>query len=166
VAERANTIQFAHEQDAKVAREQHVQWANEQDDLFIKSHPEFADPVEGPRLQQAVARFVKDTTGLSDTEIAGEWNRPNSPWRSYHGQAILAAGAKNAAYLENIKASAAKPLPKNLPPVLRPGVSHPRPASASNHSRIQAIQRQMQTATSNKAIRLAAELTRLQREVN
>jgi hypothetical protein len=103
---------------------------------------------------------------MTDDAIVRMWNAPGSDARSFHGQVALAIAGKNYAHLENIKASAAKPLPKSLPPVMRPGVSHPRSASASNHSRIQAIQRQMQTATSNKAIRLAAELTRLQREVN
>jgi hypothetical protein len=155
VAERANTIQFAHEQDAKLATEQHIQWTNEQDDLFVKSHPEFADPKQARELQDGVLRFVKDTTGLSDAEIASEWNRPGSPWRHHAGQAMLATAAKNAARLQS--ASSAKPLPKNLPPVQRPGMRPETPTSV--YSEVSRYDRQLSNArTTSHQLRAAAGL--------
>jgi hypothetical protein len=162
IAERANTIQFAHEQEAKVAREQHVQWANEQDRLFIEAHPEFANPKQAAELQDGVVRFLR-STGMSDAEIVREWNTPGSPMRSHKGQALLAVGGKNYATLEN--ARAAKPLPKNLPPVQRPGMRPETPSSA--YSEVSRYDRQLSSAKSQRQqLEAAARLLGAARRAN
>jgi hypothetical protein len=50
-----------------------------------------------------------------------------------------------------------------LPPVQRPGVAHDR--NVDTHAQIQSLQRQLDRATGMNALRLATQLTQLQREV-
>jgi hypothetical protein len=154
--ERANVTRVLHEVESTVTREQHAQRSKEQDKLFIEAHPEFADRQQARELQERVARNLRDA-GYSDEDVLREWNRPGSPLRDHRTQALLARAAKADATLEN--ARAAKPLPKDLPPVQRPGMR--QESRSHTATELDKLKRQMPGASRQEQLR-SAPVSRLE----
>lgn len=63
--------------------------------------------------------------------------------------------------LDEIKAAPAKAIPKAVPPVQRPGTAQAR--APSTVQQIQNLEKQLETARGNKALRIAADLSALRR---
>lgn len=133
---------------------QHVQKENE---LAAEYIPELADKVKGPALTQRVASELLPELGFKDSELndlaAG---KSKLSIYDHRVQRLLADALKLRDIQSASKAVAAKP----LPPVQRPGTVQPK---ASQAQKIQALEKQINNASGNAAIRLAAELNRLRR---
>ncbi len=96
--------------------------------LFAEKVPEFADPKKKTELQNQAIALLKDHLGFTDTELGEIYNADKGlSLRDHRTQLLLLDGIR---YRE-AKASAAKPTPKPVPPVQRPGVSQPRGAAAA-----------------------------------
>lgn len=120
--------------------------------------PETQDPEKLQTLRSEAVTMLVDDYGFSESEL-GAAMQTDDGFRILNDarwQKLIADGLKLAKIQKASKAVAAKP----LPPVQRPGTVQPK---ASQAQKIQALEKQINNASGNAAIRLAAELNRLRR---
>lgn len=149
---RANEERRAQEDAAKFS-----DFAKEQDKLFIERVPEFADKDKAAKLQKLAADYLVEV-GFSDGELPNYWHGQDKlSLRDARMQEIIADAARYRA----AKATAAKPAPKPVPPVQRPGVA--KDHGAAKVAQIEAAAQKLSTARGNSALAAATELLRAQR---
>lgn len=139
-------------------RDQFSRFALEADKKFIERNPEFADPEKAGKIQAVAIAALRDV-GFSEEELQRHWNGQDVlSMRDPRVQSMFADAARYRLAQEAVKKVSAKP----LPPVQRPGVSHD--GTPDRDAQIKSLQRQLDRATGVSAIRLATQLTQLQRE--
>ncbi len=121
--------------------------------------PEMADPEKARALEAKAVKFLTSDIGITPDEL-GQFAREDKHF-SVHDHRFQELVHDAMRYRE-AKSSAAKPAPKPLPPVQRPGVSQPKGAAAV--AKIEQIGRTLDRANnSNAAVRAAADLLRERR---
>jgi len=101
--------------------------------------------------------MLKDV-GFSDDEVTAAWaGKTGVPLRDYRVQMLLADGARWR--MAQAKANQVTKAP--IPEVLRPGTFRPR--GAGNEEQISRIQRELEGAKGDRALRLATRLHQLRR---
>jgi len=119
------------QQEMKSAQErqtaqQQQQWqafVEQEDKKFLDNHPELQDPDKLRKAGEAVLSTLQ-AHGLTKQEAMQAWNTP--AYRTAAAQEIML----KAALYDQAKAQAAKPAPKPLPPVLKPGTPGVRVSTA------------------------------------
>ena len=137
--------------------QQRQQWwqnyVKEQDTRFIESAPEFKDAAKAPKIQSQVRSYLKEQ-GLSEQEVKALWDG-NPLFRDARTQKIIYDAARYRAAQDAV----AKAVPKNLPPVQRPGTAQTKSERAQADT--QALrQRLKQTGSVKDAGALIAALSR------
>jgi hypothetical protein len=156
----AGTIRAAHQQQAAYAHQAQVdKWASAQDDLFNRQlaerHPQLA--ADTARMQRAAKDYLKRTTGLTESQITREWR--NGRWRSAAEQMILADAVSHEMARASVRDLGLKR--QQVPPVQRPGVDRPR--GAVNEDQMRDVERQLESAKGDRALRLATKLHQMRR---
>ncbi len=138
------------------ARRAYVQ---EQDAKLHDLVPEMKDPAKATEIRTKAVKMLVDDYGFSESDL-GAIMQTEDGFRllsDARWQKLIADGMK---YHDSLKAKAtiaAKP----LPPVQRPGVS--APAQNSNTGRIQALTKQLETASGVNQAKIMAEIRQLRR---
>jgi hypothetical protein len=160
----ANQARQVREAQLKAHEQQHVRqvyadFSKQQDELFSRSAPEMKDARQRYELVQGTKATLKNT-GFTDDEVAEAWHGYSGiPLRDHRVQQIL----RKAALFDKMHANA-RNIANNrapLPQVLRPGTARPRGADGAED--IARLERQLADAKGDKAIRIAAALTRARR---
>jgi len=134
-------------------------YAREQDAKLVDLIPEMKDPAKASTIRTNAVKMLVDDYGFSEGDL-GAIMQTEDGFRllsDARWQKLIADGLK---YHESLKAKAtiaAKP----LPPVQRPGVS--APAQNSNAGRIQALSKQLETASGVNQAKIMAEIRQLRR---
>lgn len=134
-------------------------YAREQDAKLVDLIPEMKDPAKASTIRANAVKMLVDDYGFSEGDL-GAIMQTEDGFRllsDARWQKLIADGLK---YHESLKAKAtiaAKP----LPPVQRPGVS--APAQNSNAGRIQALSKQLETASGVNQAKIMAEIRQLRR---
>ena len=158
IAAKMATVKEAQERQANEAQTKFAKFADEQDKAFIARVPEFANKDRAAELQGAAIKTLKNI-GFSDDELGKHWNKQETlSLRDARMQELIHKAARWDEAQEAKKTVTAK---KDLPPVQRPGVAR---QGDSKLAQIQTIQKQLNNATGMAALRLATQLTKLQRE--
>jgi hypothetical protein len=133
-------------------------FAKRQDELFIEKVPEFGDARKAAELQSAAVTVLKEL-GFDDAELAASWQgRQDFSLRDHRVQLLVRDAALWREAQQKAKAAVAKP----MPPVQRPGVSHPK--GAAQDAVIQNLNKQLENASGVNALRTAAKLVAARRE--
>jgi hypothetical protein len=121
------------------AQDSFARFADEQDRLFLEKAPEFADAKTAEKARTEAAKFLTETVGFEQSELAAMWNGEKGlSLRDARAQSLVRDAMKWRSAQTAAKAAAAKP----VPPVQKPGVaSSPRDAASSN---IQALERNLE----------------------
>jgi hypothetical protein len=135
-----------------------AQFAKRQDELFIERVPEFGDARKAAELQSAAVTVLKDL-GFDEAELAASWQgHRDFSLRDHRVQLLVRDAALWRGAQQKAKAAVAKP----VPPVQRPGVSHPK--GAAQDAVIQNLNKQLENASGVNALRTAAKLVAARRE--
>ena len=146
------------QRQAQEAQAKFAKFAEEQDKAFIAEVPEFADKEKAAELQSAAMKTLRNI-GFTEDELTKHWNSMSSlSLREKKVQVLVQKATRWDMAQEAKKTVTAK---KDLPPVQRPGVAR---QGDSKLAQIQTIQKQLNNATGMAALRLATQLTKLQRE--
>src|SRR5882724_4975155 len=121
--------------------------------------PELADKDKSEKLMTRVAKELLPELGFTDSELTALANGKQKLAIYDHRVQRLLADSVKLRDIENAPKAAAKP---NLPPVQRPGTA--KPATSSVAAQIQTLERQLNTATGDKAARLSAQILQLERK--
>jgi hypothetical protein len=153
------TIQQAQQQE----QQRQASIAHQQFEAQRQQYSRQADQALGPMTVAEKLEMVEELVGyVGDFGISREqFTREAQTNLAIHHPAFQRMAADALKYQRIMKASKAMPT-RNIPPVQRPGASQPRaPANSAN---IQALERQLSSATGHKAARIAADILRLQRK--
>lgn len=150
-----------HDVQERQTREWQAKWddfAQKADKEVAERIPELSDPVKRGRVQEGARTLLKDV-GFSDDELSDSWNgRQGISLRDARMQEIINDARQwREAKTKSKQSLVAKP----LPPVQRPGAA--KAPGADKAAQIQAINDQLKTATSLQALRLGAQLLKLER---
>ena len=158
IAAKMATVKEAQDRQANEAQTKFAKFADEQDKAFVARVPEYANKDKAAEYQNAAMKTLRNV-GFSDDELPKHWNKQESlSLRDARMQELIHKAARWDEAQEAKKTVAAK---KDLPPVQRPGVAR---QGDSKLAQIQTIQKQLNNATGMAALRLATQLTKLQRE--
>lgn len=147
-------------QQASTARERQVaefktQWATfaqKEDQALLDKAPELSDTKRAQKIADSAVNVLKDL-GFTESDLASAWNGESSvSLRDHRIQLLILDAIK---YRE-AKVTAAKPAPKPIPQVQRPGVS--KPQVSGSDAEIQALAKKFERTGSiqdAKALRLA-----------
>jgi hypothetical protein len=134
-----------------------AQFAKRQDELFIERVPEFGDARKAAELQGAAVTVLKDL-GFDEAELAASWQgHRDFSLRDHRVQLLVRDATLWREAQQKAKAAVAKP----VPPVQRPGVSHPK--GAAQDAVIQNLNKQLENASGVNALRTAAKLVAAKR---
>jgi len=151
--------QAAQEQVASRQREQQFR-AN--DDAFnkwlSKAHPNYSKGARRNELTAAVKSYLRDDLGMTDQDIDYHY-RQSGLLRSAQAQAMVANGAMWKLSQQAVKRIAEKRV--HAPPVQRPGVFRPHGADAEDS--VRSLQRELEGATGERALRLSVKLQKARR---
>jgi hypothetical protein len=142
----------------RAGEEKRTNWANyvqSESKAFADEEPEFK--AKETEYTSRAAKLLGEL-GFSDGEL-GKLASGDDKISIYDRrlQKLLFRAIK----LDEIKAAPAKAIPKPVPPVQRPGTAQARSPSAAQQ--IQVLQKQLTSATGDKAARIAAQLLKAQR---
>lgn len=132
----------------------------EQNKVLIELVPEMADPKKASELRERAIAMLTDDLGLKN-DLLVRWMADDTGHEILSNagiQKLIADGLKYRDIKNAPKAVAKAP----LPPVQRPGTA--RPATSSSASQIQALEKQLATASGDKAARISAEIWRLEKK--
>jgi len=147
----------AQQRQAQEKLQQFAAFANKQDELFIERAPEMADKAKAETLQKAAVAVLKDV-GFSEAELGASWNgEKDISLRDHRIQLLI----RDATLWREAQAKAKTASIKPVPPVQRPGAATVK--NAGVHAEIQNLQKQLETATGQRAMRLAAQLVAARR---
>lgn len=125
IAAVAQEVRASQERQTHEYRQKWSEFASQQDRLFVERAPELADKAKAAKIAEA-AKSVLSDIGFSDQELAQAWNGEASvSLRDARVQLLILDAVK---YRE---AKSAKPEPKPVMQVQRPGVAEPRNAVAA-----------------------------------
>jgi hypothetical protein len=136
------------------------QYRQAEDEKFHHFAPEMNDPVKASTTRVGVKAMLKEI-GFGDEELARAWDgQTGFSVRDHRAQRLILDAFRWRQAQANQKAIASKRAP--IPPVQRPGTVRPR--GADNQADIQRLQRELDSATGERAVRLATRLHQLQRQ--
>lgn len=95
-------------------------WGDAQDRKLVERNPELARPEIGEKVRKIAHDYAK-SLGFTDDELGAAWSGAPISLRDARIQEVFLNAARYSA------AKAAKPSPKPVPPVQRPGVSRSLP---------------------------------------
>ncbi|MBP1091940.1 hypothetical protein [Bradyrhizobium diazoefficiens] len=155
VSKQAAEVKESQEREFTSKWNEHVQKENE---LAAENIPELRDPEKGPALvKRAAQRLVE--IGFKQDELQHLADGKASISIYDHRLQRLIHSDLKLADIERAKAAAVR---KPVPQVQRPGAA--RPASAGSAQQIQALERQLATATGSQAIKISAQIHALERK--
>jgi hypothetical protein len=134
-------------------------YAVEQNKLLVDLVPEMGDPKKASELRDRAVKMLTDDLGLKN-ETLSRWMADDTGHEILENagiQKLIADGLRYRDIQNAPKAVATKP----VPPVQRPGAA--KTVNTGNAQQIQALLKQVNSATGDQAIRLAAELRQLRR---
>jgi hypothetical protein len=147
-------VQEAQQRQQQDQLQHFSKWSEEQDKLFAEKEPDILDPVKAPKLKEAAISELRNS-GFTDNELASLWN---GVFRDARVQLLI----NDAVKYRNAKQSVAKPAPKPIPPVHRPGTAPNK--GAQQQAQIAAAAQKLTSARGVDAAKAGAELLRLQRQ--
>jgi hypothetical protein len=147
-------VQEAQQRQQQDQLQHFSKWSEEQDKLFAEKEPDILDPVKAPKLKEAAISELRNS-GFTDNELASLWN---GVFRDARVQLLI----NDAVKYRNAKQSVAKPAPKPIPPVHRPGTAPNK--GAQLQAQIGTAAQKLTSAKGVDAARAGAELLRLQRQ--
>jgi hypothetical protein len=127
IAAVASEVKAAQERQQSDFRKQWTDFASKQDQLLVDRAPELADKSKAEKIAEA-AKSVLTEIGFTDQELGQAWNGEASVSLRDHRLQLLILDA-----VKYREAKTAKPAPKPLPPVQRPGVAPPRGAAVAQN---------------------------------
>ncbi len=134
---------------------QHVQKENELASEYI---PELADKVKGPALTKRAADRLGEL-GFKSEELNDLANgKQKLSIYDHRIQRLIFSDLKLSEMQSAAKAVASKP----VPPVQRPGTA--KPAQSGSAAQIQTLEKQLQSASGDKAARISAQIWQLERK--
>ena len=154
--QRVGQIQQAQQQAAQYQAQQHQAQMRE----YGKSEDTKFKAMIGPeRMKQVEAHLVPylAKVGIDKDQFAHAL-QTNPMIRSAEAQKLIA----DAIGYDLIRSATPKPAPKGLPPVQKPGTSN-RARASSPSAQMASLERALDTATGDKAIRISAQLQSLKR---
>jgi hypothetical protein len=160
--QRANEVRSVREAQLQQAEAAHInavyrQYSRVNDDAFAARTPEMQNPAKAQELRAATRQMMLDV-GFSEDEIQTAWaGRTGVPLRDYRVQQLLADGAR----WRMAQAKARNVTKASVPPVQRPGVVRPR--GADSEGDIGRLERELATATGDRAIKLGTKLHQARR---
>jgi hypothetical protein len=147
---------------ARVAQGQREQIFNQHDAEFNKwlgaTHPNYSKGARRNELTQAVKSYLREDLEMDDRAIEFHY-KTSGQLRSLAAQKALAQGAMFKLMQASAKNLANKRVPP--PPVQRPGTY--RPTGADAEDSVRALERQLESATGERALRIATKLTQAKR---
>jgi hypothetical protein len=147
----------AQQRQAQEKLQQFSEFARREDDAFIERVPDMADKDKAAKLQKQAMSVLKDL-GFNETELGQSWNGDKDlSLRDHRVQLLIRDATLWREAQTKAKAATAKP----VPPVQRPGMAQTKGASAQ--AEIQALTKQLETASGMKAMNIAARLTSARR---
>jgi hypothetical protein len=155
----ASEAQAAQERQLNDLQGKWQAFAAEQDALFIKAAPEFADKDKAAALQREAVNVLKEI-GFAEDELARNWNGQQA--LSLRDQRLQMLIRDAVRYRQAQKAVQKAPV-KSVPPVTRPGAA-PSPGRALE-SQIKQLESALDKATGNRSARIAADLQSLRRQL-
>lgn len=147
-AEKVQKFEWEQQQWRQNESKKFEAWAKEQDDKFLKSHPEFSDPEKGPKARESVKSYLTKQIGIPEDALPKLWNNPL--FRDAYTQEIIWDGVQWRAAQAKAKAAVAVPKPQ----VQKPGAAAPR---GSQHAEaLTAAQDRLKNARGIEAINAGA----------
>src|SRR5262249_31092686 len=119
-------------------------------------HPDLA--ADKAKMHKRANEYLIKTTGLTKEQITREWQ--NGRWRSAPEQMIIADAIAHEAARESMRELPSKRAP--VWPVQRPGNFQPA-RGAGDLDQVRALERQLEGATGQQALKLAKALTQARR---
>jgi hypothetical protein len=129
-------------------------YAKAEDEKFLKAHPEYADGETRGKIANAVLRTAEGAGIPKEHLLKAYTGQLKFDLRSAAAQEILL----KAALYDEARANVAKPAPKPVPPVQRPGVAAANRFESGEDENIAALTRKLDRTGSLKdaaALRLA-----------
>lgn len=121
-------------------------YKNTQDARFLEFAPELAEPAKKAEVMERAVKALTDDIGFTMEELNEFSSNPATARLLYH------SGIQKLVYnylkFSDLKAAPAKAVPKDLPPVVRPGTS--KPAGAAVSERVQALDNRLTNSGSLK----------------
>lgn len=150
-------MQAAEQRRAQEHSQNWTKFAQEQDKLFLDRVPEIADPEKGRKLMDSAKILMRDL-GFTEDELARAYNgQVGVSLRDHRMQMLIT----DAVRYREAKAAAKKIVAAPLPKVQKPGAATVRPSQ--NEIDIANLNKQLETATGNNAVRIATQLERAKR---
>jgi hypothetical protein len=147
----------AQQRQVSEQQQRFAQFAGRQDELFLEKAPELADARKAADLQSAAVTVLKGL-GFDEAELAASWRgHQHLSLRDHRVQLLVRDATLWREAQQRAKAAIAKP----VPPVQRPGVSHPK--GAAQDAVIQNLNKQLENASGVNALRTAAKLVAARR---
>ena len=147
----------AYQRSGQVKSRQFTDFARRQDELFIEKAPDMADAGKAAALQSAAMTVLKGL-GFDEGELVQSWQGVKDlSLRDHRVQLLVRDATLWREAQQKAKAASARP----MPPVQRPGVAQPK--GAAQEAQIANLNKRLDTASGNNALRTAAELLRARR---
>jgi hypothetical protein len=157
----AQKIPYIQRQEAQANAQRDRAFA-QHDEVFNKwlavSYPNYKSGSRRAELTQAVKSYLRDDLKMTDAQIQHHY-KVTGVLRDSAAQRLLADAAMWKMAQANAKNVAEKRI--HAPPVQRPGVFRPHGADAEES--VRGLQRELESATGERALRLAVKLTKAKR---
>lgn len=154
IAEIERQSKFAQDRQRQEYQQKWSEYATKEDQTFAEKVPEMADPDKARKLQDAAVSLLTEH-GYSRQELEALWSNP--VFRDHRMQQLILGNVR----FKEAQLKAAKPAPKSVPPVQRPGTVGTK---SSADAQIQSLERELnETDSPSRQIRIASEITRLRR---
>ena len=138
---------------------QWAEFASKEDQLLLDKAPELADKARQQKIADSAVSVLEDV-GFSKEDLAKAWNGKQAVSLRDHRLQLLIL---DAIKYREAKTNAAKPAPKPVPPVQRPGTS--KPATNSVDDEIATLTRRVSQTGSIKDM-TALQLAKMKRAAN
>jgi hypothetical protein len=154
----AAEAQITAQQHAEIRARWH-QYKDAEDSKFHQFTPEMNDPVKASAMRQGVQAMLHEI-GFGKEELNRAWNGESGfSVRDHRAQRLIADAYRWRQAQANARNIANKRAP--VPPVVRPGTF--RPAGADGAEQISRIERELESATGARAVKLATQLHQARR---
>lgn len=159
IAQMEAEVRAAQTRQAQDFEQKWNDFANREDKLLVDKIPELAKKDFSQKTADA-ARSLLNDIGFSDEDLGSLWNgKASVSLRDHRVQQLI----HDAVRYREAKANIAKPSPKPLPPVQKPGVAAPK--GAGDRTKLDDINKRLEKATGKEATDLAYEALQLQRRL-
>src|SRR5262245_36713082 len=147
----------AYQRSGQLKSQQFTDFAKRQDELFIEKAPDMADAGKAAALQSAAMNVLKGL-GFDEGELMQAWQGGKDlSLRDHRVQLLVRDATLWREAQQKAKAASTRP----VPPVQRPAVAQPK--AAAQEAQIANLNKRLETASGNNALRTAAELLRARR---